>query len=104
VIPETKCGLSDSTQKKLIQIFEKTPNIDVVILYGSRAKGTYKPGSDIDLTIRSEHMSLSELLKLENEFDDLLLPYKIDVSLFNEIDNPALIDHINRVGVPFYKR
>lgn len=49
-------------------------------------------------------MSLSELFKIENQIDDLFLPYKIDVSLFQQIDNPNLVNHINRVGIIFYKK
>ncbi|MBN8538164.1 MAG: nucleotidyltransferase domain-containing protein [Deltaproteobacteria bacterium] len=78
--------------------------MDEVVLYGSRAKGNFKPGSDIDLTIKSQQMSLSELFKIENQIDDLFLPYKIDVSLFQQIDNPNLVNHINRVGIIFYKK
>lgn len=104
MIPAEKCGLDFETQKKMIHIFEKYQQIDKVILYGSRAKGSYRPGSDIDLTVVSSQLSLSELFQIENEIDDLLLPYKIDLSIFQQIDNPGLIDHIHRVGLPFYDR
>lgn len=95
-------GLSETVKEKLIGVFKKYPEIEKVILYGSRAKGNYKPGSDIDLTVVSGSLSLTQLLKIETEIDDLLLPYKIDLSLFSHIDNPDLIAHINRVGVVFY--
>lgn len=49
-------------------------------------------------------MSLSDLLRLENEIDDLYLPYKVDISLFHQLENPNLIDHIQRVGIVFYKK
>ena len=103
MIDEAICGLSFSTQEKMIQIFKRSPKIDEVILYGSRAKGNFKSGSDIDLTIKSSQMTLSELLKIENEIDDLLLPYKVDLSMFHQIDNQNLIDHIHRVGLVYYK-
>ena len=50
------------------------------------------------------HREASELLKLENELDDLLLPYKIDLSMLHQIDDPELLDHIRRVGVVFYEK
>ena len=75
-----------------------------MLLYGSRAKGSYRPGSDIDLTIEGEQLSLSQLLAIENQIDDLLLPWMVDISLKHRIDNPALLDHIERVGVTFYTR
>lgn len=64
--------------------------------------GTYRPGSDIDLCIEAESLGLSELLSIENRIDDLLLPWKVDLSLLHTIDNPALKKHILRVGVTFY--
>jgi len=62
------------------------------------------PGSDIDLSIEAESLGLTDLLSIENRIDDLLLPWKLDLSLLHQIDNPALLDHIRRVGVIFYKR
>ncbi len=50
-----------------------------------------------------ETLTLTQMLKIENELDDLLLPYKIDLSLFHVLDNAELIDHIRRVGVVFYR-
>ena len=75
--------------------------IDEVILYGSRAMGNYKTGSDIDLVLKGTKLSLTDLLKIENELDDLMLPYKIDVALYHQINNPELIEHIQRVGKSF---
>jgi predicted nucleotidyltransferase len=73
------------------------------ILYGSRAKGNYRHGSDIDWCLVGETLTLTQLLKIENEMDDLLLPYKIDLSRLHALDNPELMEHIQRVGVVFYQ-
>ena len=89
---------------KINAVFSAYPQINQVILYGSRAKGTQRNGSDVDLTIRGEDVTLSQLLKIENDLDELLLPYKIDLSLYHHIDNPDLIEHIRRVGKIFYTR
>ena len=99
-------GLEDSVIEKINSIFCQYENIEKVILYGSRAKGNYKRGSDIDLTIVSEsdQLSFSDLAKAENQLDDLMLPYKIDISLMEQISNPDLIDHIDRVGILFYRK
>jgi predicted nucleotidyltransferase len=67
-------------------------------------KGTHKPGSDIDLSIIGPSVDVTELLKIENELDDLLLAYKFDLSLFHRIENSDFIDHIRRVGQVFYQR
>ena len=67
-------GLTEVTIKALHSVFQKYPSIEKVVVYGSRAKGNFKPGSDIDLTVVAPGMSLTELLQIENEIDDLLLP------------------------------
>ncbi len=98
-----KYGLKEQDIKAIQTVFEKYPTIDEAILYGSRAKGNYRKGSDVDLTLRGRGLDLTTLLKIENQLDDLLLPYKIDLSIFHKIENPDLIDHINRIGITFYR-
>jgi predicted nucleotidyltransferase len=98
----TGTGLPWHAVEKICGIFRDFPQIRRVVLYGSRALGTYLPGSDIDLSIEAESLGLTELLSIENRIDDLLLPWKFDLSLLHQIDNPALLEHIRRVGVIFY--
>ncbi len=94
-------GLPVEDGLKLKKVFSDYPNIRKVIIYGSRAKGNYKPGSDIDLTIVGQ-LSWDEFHQLEFDLEELMLPYRIDLSLQVHIDNPELIDHIKRVGKAFY--
>lgn len=98
------CGLSPSVVARIQNVFAKYPQIMQVILYGSRAKGNFRPNSDIDLTMKGEGLNLTEQLRIENELDDLLLPYKIDLSVYHHIQNADLIDHIDRVGAVFYNK
>ena len=100
----SKFGLKEITIARINAVFTGHPQVEQVLLYGSRAKGNYRNGSDIDLTIKGETVTLSELMKIETELDDLLLPYKIDLSLLHKINDPDLIDHIKRVGAVFYDR
>lgn len=95
-------GLKPETIQAMQAVFEKYPAVQQAILYGSRAKGNYRPGSDIDLTLEGEELDLSTLHKIENDLDDLLLPYKIDLSLLSHIQSPELLDHIKRVGAVFF--
>jgi predicted nucleotidyltransferase len=64
---------------------------------------THRTGSDIDLVLVGEQCTLAELLQIENEFDDTFLPYTFDLSLLKHIENPELLAHIERVGVPLYR-
>ena len=97
-------GLKESQIDKIIHCFAKYESIDRVIVYGSRAKGNFIPGSDLDLTIVEKGMNQEEIVRLENQLDDLLLPYKIDLSLKRQINNPELLAHIERVGQIFYDK
>lgn len=99
-----KYGLKKHAIQSIQEVFKLYPQINNVVLYGSRAKGNFRPNSDIDLTIKGEDLSLKILFKIETDLDDLLLPYKMDVSLFNKIENQDLVAHIERVGVVFYEK
>ena len=78
--------------------------VERAVIYGSRAKGTHRDGSDIDLTLFGAALTLTELLRIETELDDLLLPYKIDLSLFHDIQDQDVVGHIERIGAEFYRR
>ena len=99
-------GLKQGIIEKIQAAFEPFDDIDSVILYGSRAKGNYKNGSDIDLTINA-HANVQDngdlLFRVIDALDELDLVYSFDVSIFSQIQNDDLIDHINRVGIIFYQ-
>lgn len=96
-------GLPEKDTQAIQGTFREFPQVSEAIIYGSRAKGNYRPGSDIDLTLKGNDLSHHDLLNIELALDDLLLPYKMDVSLHYQLDNPQLLDHIARVGKLFYK-
>jgi predicted nucleotidyltransferase len=102
-IENIRYGLKESTIAKINGVFEEYPHLQQAILYGSRAKGNFRKGSDIDLTLIGDDLTYREMTRIENQLDDLLLPYKMDISLFRHIENPDLIEHIQRVGVVFYE-
>ncbi len=91
-------GLTSSDLERIKLIFKHHLEIDKVIIYGSRAKGNYKEYSDVDITLLGDMIDLTSQHKIESELDDLLLPYKFDVSTFHKIKNVDLIEHIMRVG------
>lgn len=99
-----KFGLSDYTIDQLRSVFRKHPEIDSVIVYGSRAKGNYREGSDIDLTLVGDDLTHEIRSKICMELDDLNTPYLMDVSVFHQLESKDLMDHINRVGKEFYKK
>jgi len=99
-----KYGLKDSTIQKIQSVLALYPQVEKAILYGSRAMGNYKNGSDIDLTLCGAGLTMKVLYRIMDELDDLLLPYMIDLSILEDIGDAGLRDHIQRVGLTFYAR
>ncbi len=97
-------GLSATTLEVISGVMAQHPQVERAVIYGSRAKGNYKNGSDIDLTLFGEALNFDDLLKIMTELDDLLLPYTIDLSIFRMIDHEGLRGHIERVGQELYCR
>ena len=97
-------GLSETTVERIRGVLAHYPMVEKAVLYGSRAKGTHRPGSDIDLTLCGSGLDHTLLTRIDIELDDLLLPYQIDLSLFSSLTHPALLDHIRRVGMVIYER
>ncbi|GHV93808.1 hypothetical protein AGMMS50293_01280 [Spirochaetia bacterium] len=96
-------GLPDRTLATLETVFRKYPGIRQVILYGSRAKGKFREGSDIDLSLKTDKtFSRQDLLHISGDLDDSDMPYFVDVSIYHQISNPDLIAHIDRVGKVLY--
>ena len=97
-------GLNQETIDKINSVFENHPEIDKVIIYGSRAKGNYRTGSDIDLTLIGTDLKYDLAGTLDSEIDDLNTPYMFDISVFKLLNSPSLEEHINRVGKVFYQK
>ena len=95
-------GLPAKALGSILAVLADYPAIEQVILFGSRAKGNYRNGSDIDLCVDAPALGLQDQLNIESSLDDLLLPWKIDLVLRHQIDNGALLDHIDRVGIRIY--
>lgn len=97
-------GLQNNTIEQLKSVFKNQQKIQKVVLYGSRAKGNFRAGSDIDLTLFGKDITLKTIFDIEEKIEELLLPYHIDLSIFDQIDNKELIEHIRRVGLIFFDR
>ena len=97
-------GLKDSVLEQITAVLAASGLVDEAILYGSRAKGCQRPGSDIDITLKGEAVTLKELNRIALALDDLLLPYTFDLSVYQHIDNPDLLAHIQRVGKVLFRK
>ncbi len=82
---------------KIAEILRRHPRVYRGILFGSRALGTARPGSDIDIAVEG-NLSYDDILTLYRLYDNLYLPYRVDFVSYESIENQALKDHIDRVG------
>ena len=80
------------------------PAIQQAILFGSRAMGSHRPNSDIDLCLVAPDLPFPDFLKLSMALDDQVLPYRLDLILKHHIENPDLLTHIDQVGVVVYSK
>ena len=99
-----KFGLSKKTIRGMQEILARHLTVDKAIIYGSRAKGNHKKGSDIDLTLYGDRLNAKTCMTISGELDELPIPYMIDLSIHSEIENIKLQDHIKRIGKVFYER
>ncbi len=96
-------GLYQESYKKMQKIFQSHPEVLEVKIYGSRAKGTQREGSDIDLAIMND-VDYNLLSDIKGELEEAPIPYLVDLLMYSELSSESLKDHINRVGKVFYKR
>ncbi|QVL51309.1 MAG: nucleotidyltransferase domain-containing protein [Thiocapsa sp.] len=97
-------GLPQTTIRIIREILAKVPAVEKALIYGSRAKGNDRPGSDIDLTLIGQGLDLDTLGRIATQLDESPIPYQVDLSLFDHIDHAGLRDHIERAGKIFYQR
>ena len=96
-------GINSDSWQKIINITVAQFAVDKIVLFGSRAKGNYRDSSDIDLCLFGD-LALTNIYQINNALDGLMLPYKIDIIIYKNITNQALIEHIERVGIVLYQR
>jgi predicted nucleotidyltransferase len=96
-------GLTEATVEKICSVFASFPAVEKAVLYGSRAKGNFEAGSDIDLTLYGDALTPALRASIADALDDLMLPYTIDLSIFDTLAHAKLREHIERVGVVFYE-
>ena len=97
-----KFGLSDTVIKELQDVFRRHANIEKVLIFGSRSKGNYRAGSDVDLAVIGKDIDYNLLLSILCEIDDLDLLYTVDLLDYQKKKGTPIGDHIDRVGQVFY--
>ncbi len=94
-----KFGLRESDIDYIIKTIEKFPEIDKAVIFGSRAKGNYKPGSDVDIAIYGENVTFDTVVGLHAILEEKgPLPYFFDIVDYSHLKHKELKEHIDRVG------
>lgn len=96
-------GLPSGMADQIRNALKRYPDVKQALLFGSRALGTHRPNSDIDLCLDAPAMSFAAYLKLAALLDELVLPYSLDLVLKHQVDNPDFLEHIQRVGRVVYQ-
>ena len=98
-------GLSNKTLTKIIDSMKEFDEIEGMIIFGSRALGNYKRGSDIDLALIGEDVNEQIVLELSKRLNqELPLPYHFNIIAYGSIKNEALIEHIDQYGIMIFSR
>ena len=96
-------GLSEHDIQNMMATARDFAQVQQLVLFGSRAKGNYKPGSDIDLAIKCRGDNYDTAVALAAQLNQATrLPYFFDVVDYATIAEPALTAHIDRVGVVLF--
>jgi len=101
---KNKYGLLDSELNRIISIIQKNIKVQKLVLFGSRAKGNFGNGSDIDLALFGKDLNLDDVLNILVETDKLFLPYKFDIIIYERIQEKTLLEHIDRLGIILFDK
>jgi predicted nucleotidyltransferase len=97
-------GLTELTVQRINEVLSRFPEVESAVLFGSRAKGVHRRGSDVDLALRGNDLDWRLPGRIDDALDEMLLPYRFSLILWNDRTDPEVDAHIRRVGVPLYRR
>lgn len=97
-------GLSNQNLQELRSILASIPHIEEAVIYGSRARGDYKSGSDVDLSLKGRSLTFHDLALLDDKLYYSYIPYFFDTNSYADLTNPDLIANIDKDGKTLYKR
>jgi predicted nucleotidyltransferase len=104
LIKDKKHGLLKSDINEVVSILKKNQKINKVVLFGSRAKGVFSAGSDVDIALQGDNLVLNDILNVSIELENLYLPYKFDLIIYDRIKEKDIVEHIDRVGKVLYDK
>lgn len=97
-------GLTQTQFQLMINAISSFNEIEKVLIFGSRANGNFKPGSDIDLAVFGEKVNRTTINRLSSALEDLPLPFMFDLIDYHELTNESLKEKIDAQGQLFFER
>ncbi|GMV00202.1 MAG: hypothetical protein AMXMBFR51_29340 [Ignavibacteriota bacterium] len=102
---QNRFGLQDSDMDVINKILMNYDEIEEAYIFGSRAKGNYRQGSDVDIALKGEDIKRSQVLEISDLLnEETNMPYRFDIVHFDSIDRRELSEHILRVKKVIYRR
>jgi len=96
-------GLRDKDLDNIIKTMQQFSEIKKAAIFGSRAKGNYKPGSDVDIAIWGNDISFTTLSRINAILEEESpMPYFFDIVDYSHLSHQELKSHIDRAGIIFY--
>ena len=102
---KNKFGLLNEDVEKIIKVFKNQPKVQSALIFGSRAKGNFKPGSDVDLVLKGTELDFGIVNQISYWLnEETTMPYKFDVLDYKSITETDLVEHIDKVGIEIFNR
>lgn len=99
-----KFGLLDADMEVIHTVLSRQPKVEQAILFGSRAKGNFTNGSDIDIALKGRELNFEIITQISYQLnEETNLPYTFDILNYHTLQEPDLIGHIDRVGIEIYR-
>ncbi|MDR2884662.1 MAG: nucleotidyltransferase domain-containing protein [Deferribacteraceae bacterium] len=97
-------GLSTNELAQIYTILEAVSAVDKAVLFGSRAMGVARTNSDIDIMLYGDTLQLQDIMQINRLLDDTTLPYHFDLIRYDDVDNQALLEHVQQFGLVIFQR
>ncbi len=97
-------GVPQGAVDRITEVLSRFPDVEQAILFGSRAKATHRPGSDIDLALVGNDLDWRVVGKIYDAMDELLLPYRFSLMVYDRSTDPEVAAHVQGVGIPLFQR
>ena len=96
-------GIPEKSYRLILDSLKNFEQIEKAAIYGSRAMGNFKRGSDIDLVVYGNCLNQNSLLKLKTKLEqELPIPFFFDITHYESLTENDLKEHIDNHSKMIY--